>query len=174
MDELLVELRALGVGCHVADMFMGALGYCDDILLISPNRRGMEIMLKCCENFAERNNLIFSTNPDPKKSKTKCVFMKGKSKNLPMPANLQLYGVDLPWVDTATHLGHELTSEANMDTDARIKRGIFISRSTEVRETFYFAHPFNILSAVLLYCCDYYGSMLWDFRSEATNMFFRS
>ena len=36
MDELLVELWALGVGCHVADMFLGALGYCDDILLLAP------------------------------------------------------------------------------------------------------------------------------------------
>ena len=36
MDELLVELRGLGVGCYVADMFMGAVGYCDDILLLAP------------------------------------------------------------------------------------------------------------------------------------------
>ena len=65
MDELLVELRALGVGCHVADMFMGALGYCDDILLLAPSRRGMEIMLECCAKFAERNNLLFSKLTEP-------------------------------------------------------------------------------------------------------------
>ena len=126
------------------------------------------------KSFLERNNLLFSTHPDPKKSKTKCVFIKGKKKNLLPPANLQLYGVDLPWVETATHLGHEFTSEATMDTDSRMKRAAFISRSIEVRETFGFAKPAEILSAVLLYCCDFYGSMLWDFRSETTNMFFRS
>ena len=109
-DELLLELWDFGVGCHVADMFMGALGYCDDILLIAPTRRGMEMMLKCCEMFAEKNNLIFSINTNPKKSKTMCLFVRGKSKNLLLPSNLQLYGVDLPWVETATHLGRELTS----------------------------------------------------------------
>ena len=61
-----------------------------------------------------------------------------------------------------------------METDSRLKRAAFISRSTEVRETFGFAQPAEILSAVMLYCCNFYGSMLWDFRSESTNMFFRS
>ena len=30
VDELLVELRRLGVGCMVAGVFMGAMGFCDD------------------------------------------------------------------------------------------------------------------------------------------------
>ena len=51
---------------------------------------------------------------------------------------LQLYGVNLPWVESAMHLGNELTSEATMETDARMKRATFIARSTEVEETFYF------------------------------------
>ena len=126
MNELLIELRGLGVGCFVADMFMGAVGYCDDILLLAPTRRAMEIMLKCCENFALRNNLLFSTDPDPEKSKTKCLFIRGKQKNLLPPVDLQLYGLNLPWVDSATHLGHELTVEATMETDDRIKRATFI------------------------------------------------
>ena len=45
MDELLLELRGLGVGCYVANVFMGAVGYCDDILLLAPTRKAMEIML---------------------------------------------------------------------------------------------------------------------------------
>ena len=118
--------------------------------------------------------MLFSTDPDPQKSKTKCLLLRGKRKNLLPPDNLQLYGVNLPWVESATHLGHELTSEATMDTDARMKRATFISRSTEVRETFQFARPTEVLNAVMLYCCDYYGSMLWDFRGEASNMFFNS
>ena len=174
MDELLVELRGLGVGCYVADLFMGAFGYCDDIILLSPTRHGMQLMLECCERFATRNNLLFSTDPDPKKSKSKCLYLRGKRKNLIPPEDLQLYGVNLPWEDSATHLGHELTSEASMETDARMKRATFISRSTEVRETFQFARPTEVLNAVMLYCCDYYGSMLWDFRGEAATMFFNS
>ena len=31
LDELLQELRSLGVGCYVAGMYCGAVGFCDDI-----------------------------------------------------------------------------------------------------------------------------------------------
>ena len=118
--------------------------------------------------------MLFSTDPDLKKSKTKCPFLRGKKKNLLPPDKLQLYGVDLPWVETATNLGHELITEATMETDARMKRAAFIGRSTEVRTTFQFARPTEVLSAVMLYCCDYHGSMLWNFRADAANMFFNS
>ena len=32
VDGLLQELRALGVGCHIGGVFMGAVEYCDDVL----------------------------------------------------------------------------------------------------------------------------------------------
>ena len=71
MDPLLKQLRALGVGCHVAGLFMGALGYCDDLALVAPTRDGMQAMLQVCERFASEVGLIFSTDPSPNKSKTK-------------------------------------------------------------------------------------------------------
>ena len=61
-----------------------------------------------------------------------------------------------------------------MEKAARIKRATFISRSIELREAFFFARPTEILSAVSLYCCDFYGSMLWDFQGEAATMFFNT
>ena len=44
MDELLQKLRDLGVGCHIGDIFFGAAGFADDIILISPSRSGMQQM----------------------------------------------------------------------------------------------------------------------------------
>ena len=49
VDELLVELRALGIGCKVAGIYMGAVGFCDDLALLAPTRDGMQIMLETCE-----------------------------------------------------------------------------------------------------------------------------
>ena len=54
VDELLVELRSLGIGCKVADVFMGAVGFCDDLLLLAPTRDGMQVMLDTCQRFANR------------------------------------------------------------------------------------------------------------------------
>ena len=116
VDELLQELRALGVGCHVAGMFCGAVGFCDDILLLAPTRDAMQLMLMTCESFALRNNLQFSTDPNPVKSKSKCIFIIGMKKNLPKPSLLILSGKDLPCqldagVPSMVHLLSHVTSE---------------------------------------------------------------
>ena len=64
MDEILVTLRNLGVGCYVGEVFMGAMGYADDLVLLAPTRTAMQMMLKACEDFGTKNNLLFSTDPD--------------------------------------------------------------------------------------------------------------
>ena len=71
VDQLLVELRKLGVGCKVAGVYMGAMEFCDDLLLLAPTRDGMQLMLDTCQRFANDVNLQFSTDPNPEKSKTK-------------------------------------------------------------------------------------------------------
>ena len=108
VDDLLVELRKLGVGCRVAGVFMGALGFCDDLILLAPTRDGMQVMLDTCQRFATRFNLQFSTDPNPEKSKSKCIFVCGRKQAKQKPVNLVLDGKQLPGVESAVHLGHVL------------------------------------------------------------------
>ena len=171
MDNLLSRLRKSGVGCHVGGVFAGAVGYADDLLLLSPSRSGMQRMLEICEEYALENNLQFSTDPDPAKSKTKCIFMSGHMKER-KPVNLKLYGVDLPFVKTATHLGHQLTEECTMDQDIKCRRAEFIGNSTDVREMFSFAQPNQILQAVKTYCCSMHNCMTWNLYSDMSKQFY--
>ena len=60
VDPLLMRLRALGLGAHVGVLFMGALCYADDVLLIAPTRSAMQQMLLEIETFAAESNIIFS------------------------------------------------------------------------------------------------------------------
>ena len=60
-DPLLARLRVLGVGCHVAGMWMGAQLYCDDVLLLAPTRIAMELMIQ--EAWADEFNVTFFTDP---------------------------------------------------------------------------------------------------------------
>ena len=108
-DDLFALLRKSGAGCHLGGVFAGSVGYADDLLLLSPSRSGMEKMLRICEQYAMDTNLHkYLTHPDPVKSKSKCIFMSGHMK-AKKPLNLTLYGVDLPFMKTATHLGHQLS-----------------------------------------------------------------
>ena len=174
LDMLIKELRELGVGCHVGGLYMGVVVYADDILLMAPTRGAMQSMLEICEAYAAKNNVMFSTDPDPAKSKTKCIFVCGNKKKLTRPAPLTLCGRELPWVSTATHLGHELSETGSMEYDAKVKRAIFIDRSVEVRETFKFASPVEVLHALKVYCSSFYGCMLWDLDGEGATQVFNS
>ena len=174
LDDLLLELRSYGLGCYVAGLWVGAVGFADDLLLMAPSRSAMAKMLTICENYALDLNLHFSTDPDPKKSKSKTIFMTGtRLRNTAKPVNLKLYGQDLPWVSTATHLGHELHESADMEHDCKCKRAKFIDSSTNIRETFDFADQKQMLNAVEIYCSDFYGSMLWDLYGDEAAKFFR-
>ena len=42
LDDLLKDLRKLGLGCHIGGLWFGALGYADDLILLAPNREDAE------------------------------------------------------------------------------------------------------------------------------------
>ena len=77
-------------------MFLGLLGYSDDNICLSPSLNAIQEMLKTCEEFAMSHNLRFSTNPDPKKCKTKTLAFL-QARDLP---SMMLCGNPLPWTDT--------------------------------------------------------------------------
>ena len=108
-DPILQRLRNLGLGAHIAGLFVGAVCYADDVLLIALSRSAMQRMLLEMEVFAEESNIMFSTNPIPSKSKSKCIFVVGKRNNLVKPAPLLLCGRELPFVAQADHLGNVLS-----------------------------------------------------------------
>ena len=141
---------------------------------MAPNRLAMQEMLKKCEEYADRNNIKFSTDPQPSKSKSKCIFVTGSKKNVRKPAPLILCGRELPWVQSATHLGHELHESGLMEYDSQRKRAAFIRESTEIREAFHFASPVEVISALKLYCSSFHGCMLWDFDGDGTSKVFNA
>ena len=77
-------------------------------------------------------------------------------------------------MSTATHLGHELHESGTMDYDAVVKRATFIKQSVEIRETFGFASPVEILTALKVYCSSFYGSMLWDLGGDLAQQYYNA
>ena len=56
--------------------------------------------------------------------------MKGnRVRNTAKPTPLKVYGGDLPWISSASHLGNELNDMGNMEQDCLKKRARFIDSS---------------------------------------------
>ena len=172
LDNLLLRLRELQLGCSVAGVWMGACAFADDIALLAPGRQTLQKMITECEIYGLENNLVFSTDPVPSKSKTKCVLFHGKRK-VRYPEPIYLDGKALPWVERVQHLGHTLHETISMDFDAIRAKTSFMSRANDVRDKLFFCHPSLKMKAIELYCCDAYGAMLWDLSSKNAESYFK-
>ena len=75
-DKLLVELRELGIGCHMNGMFTGAFIYADDITIIAPSCYALNSMLNVCEEYALSHDILFNS------LKTKYMLFSRNSVNL--------------------------------------------------------------------------------------------
>ena len=102
IDDLFATLRKRKTGCWVGNMFIGIVGYADNLLLLAPTLDGLQDMTKTCEEYAKTHNLTFSTHPDTNKCKTKCLAFLKKEREL---KNIILNGMELPWVISSKHLG---------------------------------------------------------------------
>ena len=105
----------------MAGLFMGVIGYADDLIILAPSRLAAQEMLNICDDFSAEYNIKFSTDKNPAKSKTKAMYIVGQDINSDLPEPLTLCGQKLPWVDRALHLGHVLTVNGSMEQDGRVK-----------------------------------------------------
>ena len=46
IDGLLIRLQKSGVGCHMNNIYMGALSYTDDITILCPSLYGLHLILR--------------------------------------------------------------------------------------------------------------------------------
>ena len=162
-------LRSRRSGCWMFSYYAGIVGYADDNWLIAPTRAALQDMINTCVEYASDHNLTFSTDKNPLKSKTKCmVFLKSRRNLLP----LKLGDDDLPFTDTAKHLGHFLdNSRCMIKRDMKMKRAMAIQKNNELCQEFRFCHPTTKLTLNQIYNFSYTGCQLWDlFSREAVSL----
>ena len=58
---MLIRLRESRIGCHINNVFTGALAYADDVTIICPSLRGLNKMLEICNEYAAANHIYFNS-----------------------------------------------------------------------------------------------------------------
>ena len=174
INGLIVKLRSSGFGCHIGTLFMGCLGYADDILLLSASRTGLQAMVETCAKFVRKKNLKFSTNMNPEKSKTKCIVFSKNPRDRLQLAPVLLNGDPLPWVSQVKHLGNVLQSDNSMKVDCTLKRGKFIGKINSLLQEFHFVEAHVLIKILCIYTTSFYGSGLWDLHSKEVDRIYKA
>ena len=140
---------------------------------MSPTLDGLQQMLHVCEDYAERHNLKFSTDPNPKKSKTKCMAYLCKEREL---RKLELCGNRLPWVKSGKHLGMRIDAERNnlLTKDILEKRAQYIQRNNELTQEFSYADCTTKAFINRVFNTHAYGSVLWDLYGKEACMLYNT
>ena len=174
IDDIIQILKRSKLGCTIDGIYFGVLIYADDILLLSASRMGLQSMVTICEKFASDRNLTFGTNPNPSKSKSKCIAFSKKASCRQNLAPIILNGSPLPWVEKVNHLGCTLECDNSMRADIALKRAKFIGKVNPLLQEFHFASKNVIIKLLNTYTLSFYGSPLWDLLSADSDRIYRS
>ena len=163
MDCLLHRLEEEGFGCWIGNSYFGAVGYADDMILMSPTVSGLRSMLKICEEFGEQ----FGVQYNPKK--TVCIMFSRRLGTI-KPV-IKLCGSEIKWVDTIHHLGNVISCNLTEAHDVKHKKGDLIQRVNSVLSTLDGSNDQILKKVFNTQCSHLYGTPAWRFRDKSVREF---
>jgi len=126
VDDLLLLLFKVGVGCFIGLHFVGALGHANDLVLLAPTTSAMHKLLAICEDYDRKNSISFNA------LKSKCMVASPKNCcNTFKKVNDCIFYIDgrmIDLVQSLSHLGHLITSDSDDGEDITIKKHSFIGQ----------------------------------------------
>ena len=100
VDDLIIQLKKLNIGCHYLNHFAAVFFYADDMCVLAPSIKGLETMLRLCESYC----IEWDIGLNAKKSRN---LYFGKKKTI--THDIILNKVD--WADEWSYLGVRLKSD---------------------------------------------------------------
>ena len=159
MDELLNGLQSAGDGCWIDNNYFGAVGYADDLMLLSPSITGLRRMIQICESFGGQYGVQFNAK------KTVCILFSRKK--VDFKPVIKLCGATLQWVDHVKHLGSVLTCSLDESVDIRRKKGDLVQRVNTTLATLDGSHDSILRKVFNSQCAHLYGTTSWNFTDKA-------
>ena len=163
-DKMLDALSRCGSGCHIGDVFCGALAYADDIVLLAPGRSSLRCLLDTACECARVLNLKFNG------AKSQYIVMDAAPSSVPV-TSISFCGVEVPRVEDGLHLGNIIGACSGSKA---VTRAVYdLNRRTNVLlSRFQFCSPEVRYTLFQSQCMIAYGSQLWDFSSDEVKRFY--
>jgi len=158
MDQLFEVLKTMNVGCRIGNYFAGCLAYADDITLLAPTKKALQLLSDTCMQYAQSFDVKFNA------SKSQSLVFRGigckwNGDNY----SINVDGNTLCNVQKAVHLGHCISTNKDdcmaNDIIAKFWRSFNIFSAD-------FGHIDPYIQCILFkqYCCSYYGAPLLSIR----------
>ncbi|KAJ8714751.1 hypothetical protein PYW07_002976 [Mythimna separata] len=155
VNDLLVELSSMRVGCRVGGVSINSISYADDMVLLGPTAGSIGEMLKVCEDFAAAHGLMYNVR--------KCEYMVfgAAGKCTDYSPNFTLNGVSIKRVFQFKYLGHILTSDLKDNADIERERRALAVRGNMLARRFSRCADQVKITLFKAYCQGLYAGGLW-------------
>ena len=165
IDGLFIKLKQLNIGCSIGGMYMGCVGYADDVCLLAPSCFALCKMLEVCESFGLKYHVKFNST---KSHITIC----NKGKNILVKNKFMLNNNVINVCGSVDHLGHIID-------DSEYDRKVIDKAISDLyMRTNYIMSKFSGCSSDVrnflfrTYCTNFYGSVLWNLTNVNITRFY--
>ena len=125
MDELYKRIIQAGYGLYIGTVFVGIIGYADNVLLLAVTLSALNEMLKICESYGSEFDILY--NP----GKSKCIAFN-VNKKLDSGLSASMYNKYIPRVSEIPILGNTLSSDCSDRLDVTEKCADLNARSNSL------------------------------------------
>ena len=129
INELSVNLNHSGVGCVAGKTLINHLSYADDMVLVAPSKRALQMLLNLCSIFAFAHDVLYNTE------KSVCMICWPRKFLFKFRPVFYLQGVILEYVDVYKYLGVLVNNTLTDDDEiSRRMRGIYATGNMVARK----------------------------------------
>ena len=113
-DSLNVLLNNAEIGWELNGTKINSLSYADNLVLMSPSAAGLQSLIDMCDTFASDYDITFN------ESKSKCMVICPKVRNLPDELRVTLKSSPLLFVNFITYLGYVINNNLIDESDIKV------------------------------------------------------
>ena len=157
IDGLFKRLARSGLGCYMGSLFLGALGFADDVTLLAPSLRAAQHMVSICEEYANEFHIIFNG------SKSKLMVFRHAEDNS-QGLSIHIGSHVILESSAELHLGHKISTDNVSATLVKEAKGNFWSSFNSLMSSHGSISPDLLCRLCIAYCSSFYGSPLWTFK----------
>ena len=154
INDLIKSIASCNNGCKLGTDWVNIICYADDMLLLAPSARGLQILVDTAIPILNELRLIVN------RSKSSYIVFKHK-RNITVPTLLRLDGLLCEQVNEIKYLGVSFSNDDNNSSDVDRCCNSFLRQFNSMY------HKFNYLKKDMLkflfgaYCSSFYGAENW-------------
>ena len=156
IDEILDSISSMKLGCNLMNFRSNSQGFADDLVLLAPSSRAMQLMLDEISNRLIKLNLIINLD--------KTVYVVFKSKQyrhfnfLPI---LRINDISIELRNNCKYLGIILSDDQCLKLDIERCESSFLKQFHAIYRRFNFSDKQSLMYLIKTHCFSFYGSELW-------------